>query len=107
MASMAIIWGGMAALAATYFLAIKVKPITRLFAYVSLILMIAALPSFAAVESCRHIRAKADRDTCNDRQSKALRKSGDADKPKVDPVDQLKLENDRLSRRLRSICRGC
>src|SRR5438270_7515950 len=40
-AGMAIIWGGMAALAATYFLAIKVKPITRLFAYVSLILMIA------------------------------------------------------------------
>jgi hypothetical protein len=65
----------------------------------------------SAVEQCRQIKAKVDREACYDRQSKALAEkrqgAGAADKSRSDPVDQLKVENDRLSKRLRSICRGC
>jgi hypothetical protein len=62
----------------------------------------------SAVEQCR--QTKADREACYDRQSKALaekRQAAGADKAKVDPVDQLKIENDAVSKRLRGICRGC
>ena len=82
----------------------------KLFASAGLIVMIAASPSFA-VEQCRQIKVKADREACYDRQSKTLAEkrqaTGAADKARPDPVDQLKIENDRVSRRLKGICRGC
>jgi hypothetical protein len=83
----------------------------KFFACLALIVLVGGSPSFAAAEQCRQIKAKVDREHCYDRQSKALaetRQAGSAaDKARADPVDQLKIENDRLSRRLRSICRGC
>jgi hypothetical protein len=79
--------------------------------YLCLIAALAIEPAAAAVEQCRQIRVKAERETCYDRQAKALAEkrqaAGPADKTIVDPVDRLKVENDRLSKRLRSICRGC
>jgi hypothetical protein len=72
--------------------------------------MVAAAPSFAAVEQCRHIKARAEREVCYGRQSKSLaekRKAGVAVKESIDPVDKLKAENDRVNRRLQGICRGC
>jgi hypothetical protein len=82
----------------------------KLLACLSLALMVAAAPSFAAAEQCRHIKARTDREACYDRQSKSLaekRKSGAAVKESIDPVDKLKAENDRVNRRLQGICRGC
>jgi hypothetical protein len=82
----------------------------KLFNYVALFIMIVSSPSFAALEECRFIKAKTEREACYDRQSKFLaekRKPTAANKSPIDPVDQLKIENDRVSRRLRSICRGC
>jgi hypothetical protein len=64
----------------------------------------------SALEQCRQISVKADREACYDRQAKALaqkRQAAGPDKRKVDPVDELKIENDRVSKRLRGICRGC
>jgi hypothetical protein len=82
----------------------------RLIACLSFALVVAAAPSFAAVEQCRHIKPRTDREACYDRQSKSLaekRKSGAAVKESIDPVDKLKAENDRVNRRLQGICRGC
>jgi cell division protein FtsI/penicillin-binding protein 2 len=79
--------------------------------YLCLMAALGIEPASAAVEQCRQIKVKADRETCYDRQAKALAEkrqaAGPAGKIMVDPVDQLKVENDRVSRRLRSICRGC
>jgi hypothetical protein len=72
--------------------------------------MVATSPSFAAVEQCRHIKGRADREACYERQSKSLaekRKPGAAVNATIDPVDSLKAENDRVNRRLQGICRGC
>jgi glutamyl/glutaminyl-tRNA synthetase len=74
-----------------------------------LFITLAGAPA-SAVEQCRQLKVKADREACYDRQSKALaekRQAAGADKAKVDPVDRLKIENDAVSKRLRGICRGC
>lgn len=69
----------------------------------------AASPSFAAVEQCRFINSKPDREACYDRQAKALaaRKAEAAAKPKAAAPERVQLEDQALSRRLKSICRGC
>jgi hypothetical protein len=79
------------------------------FACLPLVLMVAAAPSFAAVEQCRHIKGRTDREACYDRQKSLAekRKSGASVKESIDPVDKLKAENDRVNRRLQGICRGC
>ena len=77
--------------------------------------VLAISPVFAASESCNSIEADRDRLACFDRQaspaqgSKPRAKStkNSADTTYVDPVDSLKAENDRVSARLKGICRGC
>ena len=44
------------------------------FACLPLVLMVAAAPSFAAVEQCRHIKARTDREACYDRQKSLAEK---------------------------------
>jgi hypothetical protein len=80
--------------------------------YVLLIAALAVEPASAAVEQCRQIKVRADREACYDRQSQAAaekRQGADkaADKANPDPADKLKAENDRVTKRLRGICRGC
>jgi hypothetical protein len=83
----------------------------KFFVCLALVILAAGSSAFAAAGRCRQIKAKVDREACYDRNRKALplkrQAGGAADKVSADPVDQLKIENDRLSRRLRSICRGC
>lgn len=67
-------------------------------------------PGFAKVEQCRFIDSKPDREACYDRQAKALAAKKAAAEAKPRPVDSLqgmKAEDEMLSRRLKSICRGC
>ena len=77
---------------------------------VMLALMIGAAPA-AAVEQCRFIRAKPDREACYERQAVALaakRKpepSGDA--TTMESLQQMRREDDAVYRSLRGICRGC
>lgn len=74
--------------------------------------MIGSTSLSAAVEQCRFINSKPDREACYDRQEKALaakRKPEPIEDAKPRSVDdiEMKMENDRLRNSLRSICRGC
>jgi hypothetical protein len=82
----------------------------KFFAYVLFTVVISSSAVTAAVEQCRFIQAKPDREACYQRQEKALaakRKPDVVDNVKPATSDEMKIENDRLSKSLRSICRGC
>ena len=82
----------------------------KFFACVLLAVMISFAPVSAAVEQCRFINSKADREACYERQEKTLaakRKPAVPDEVKTKSLDEIQIENDRLSKSLRSICRGC
>jgi hypothetical protein len=81
----------------------------RFFAYVLFAVVIASSPLLAAVEQCRLIDSKPDREACYERQAKALaakRKSDAVENTKTESLEE-KSENDKLGKSLRSICRGC
>jgi hypothetical protein len=84
----------------------------KLLAFVLLVSMIGSTSLSAAVEQCRFINSKPDREACYERQEKALaakRKPEPVEDAKARSVDdiEMKMENDRLRNSLRSICRGC
>jgi predicted signal transduction protein with EAL and GGDEF domain len=69
-----------------------------------------SLPVSAAVEQCRFIQAKSDREACYERQDRALaakRTSGGAGNVKTMDQEAAPIKDDALNRSLRSICRGC
>ena len=75
-----------------------------------LALMLVTAPAFA-VEQCRFIQAKPEREACYERQQSALAAKR---KPEVAPpsktiqsLEQMKHEDEALNRQLHSICRGC
>jgi hypothetical protein len=74
--------------------------------------LIGSSPAYAAVEQCRLIKAKADREACYAQQNRELaaKRSTKTTAPvrtMDESVEQMKREDDILNRRLRSICRGC
>jgi hypothetical protein len=73
-------------------------------------LMISAAPALA-VEQCRFIQAKAEREACYQRQEAELaakRKPKPADDTTtLDSLRQMRQEDDEVYRSMRSICRGC
>ena len=79
--------------------------------YVLFAVISSSTPVSAAVEQCRFIQAKADREACYDRQDRALaakrasHAAGDA--RTIDPVEPMTPEDAALKQSLRSICRGC
>jgi hypothetical protein len=82
----------------------------KFFAHVLFAVMINSSPLLAAVEQCRFINSKTDREACYDRQTKSLaakRKPDVIENTKTDSLEEMKSENDRLGKSLRSICRGC
>ena len=76
-----------------------------------LALMIGAAPAFAAVEQCRFIQARPEREACYARQEKELaakRKPEPAgDSSKLESLQEMRRDDDAVYRSLRSICRGC
>ena len=70
-----------------------------------------AAPAVAAVEQCRFIQAKPEREACYQRQEKELaakRKSEPtADTRAMESLQQMRQEDDALYRSMRGICRGC
>ena len=78
---------------------------------VSIGLMIGAAPAQAAVEQCRFIQAKAEREACYERQAAALaakrKPEPTADTKTMESLQQMRREDDEVYRSLRSICRGC
>ena len=82
----------------------------KFLAYVLLAVVIGSSSASAAIEQCRFIQAKVDREACYDRQQKALaarRKPAVIDEARTKSLDDLRIEHDRVGRSLRSICRGC
>ena len=72
--------------------------------------MISSSAAPAAVEQCRFIQSRIDREACYDRQAKQLAARRKPDVPvdaSTKPLDDIGIENDRLRQSLRSICRGC
>jgi len=73
--------------------------------------MIGAAPALAAVEQCRFIQAKPDREACYERQEKALaakrKPQPAADTTAMESLQQMRRGDDEVYKSLRSICRGC
>jgi hypothetical protein len=86
----------------------------KLFATIMLALMFGAGPALAAVEQCRFIQAKPDREACYERQATALAakrkpettRAAD-DSKTMEWLEQMKHEDEALNRQLHNICRGC
>ena len=74
-------------------------------------LMIGAAPAAAAVEQCRFIQAKPEREACYQRQAIALaakrKPEPTADTRALETLQQMRREDDEVYKSLRSICRGC
>ena len=81
------------------------------FVSVLLGLMIGAAPVVAAVEQCRFIQAKPEREACYQRQAIALaakrKPEPTADTRALETLQQMRREDDEVYKSLRSICRGC
>jgi hypothetical protein len=73
--------------------------------------LVNASPAFAGSKQCLNIKLTSERQACEDGKAASIvskREPGLSDNPKMmDPVEILKLEDDRLAKRLRGICRGC
>jgi hypothetical protein len=83
----------------------------NIFASLLLGLVIGAAPAMAAVEQCRFIQAKAEREACYERQAVALaakrKPEPTFDTRPMESLQQMRREDDEVYKSLRSICRGC
>ncbi|WP_249132509.1 MULTISPECIES: type VI secretion protein [unclassified Bradyrhizobium] len=82
---------------------------------VSLGLIIVATPA-AAVETCRFIEAKAEREACYHRQEQELAAKRKPEPPPItqssesktfDQLQQMRRDDEEVYRSMRGICRGC
>jgi len=79
----------------------------------TLALMLGSAPALAvaAVEQCRFIQAKGEREACYDRQAIALaarrKPEPAAGRETLDSLQQMRRDDDAVYQSLRSICRGC
>ena len=73
--------------------------------------LILGAPASAAVEQCRFIQAKPEREACYQRQEKELaakrKPEPTAESSTVESLQQMRREDDALYRSMRGICRGC
>ena len=76
-----------------------------------LAMMFGAAPALAAVEQCRFIQSKADREACYQRQEAELaakrKPERTSDTTTVEQLRQMRQDDDAVYQSLRSICRGC
>jgi hypothetical protein len=78
-------------------------------AYALLALMLGAVPA-SAVEQCRFIQAKPEREACYQRQEAELaaKKKPEPKRDKMmEALEEMKHEDEALNRQIRGICRGC
>jgi len=69
--------------------------------------MVLANAASAAPKECRQIDSRKERNACYEQQKQAAKQSPPAGPATKDNIDLLKQENDRLTKRLQGICRGC
>jgi hypothetical protein len=76
-----------------------------------LAMMFGAAPASAAVEQCRFIQAKPDREACYQRQEAELaakrKPEKTSDTTAVEQLKQMRQDDETVYQSLRSICRGC
>ena len=74
-------------------------------------LILGVAPAMAAVEQCRFIQAKPEREACYQRQEKVLvarrKPEPAADTSTAESLQQMRQEDEALYRSMRGICRGC
>ncbi len=74
-------------------------------------LLLGAAPALAAVEQCRFIQAKPEREACYQRQEAELaakrKPEPAADNSKLESLRQMREEDDAVYKSMRGICRGC
>jgi hypothetical protein len=74
-------------------------------------LLIGAAPARAAVEQCRFIQQKAEREACYQRQAIALAAKRKPEPPSdtrtLDSLRDQRRDDDAVYKSLRGICRGC
>jgi hypothetical protein len=74
-------------------------------------LVIGAPPALAAVEQCRFIQPKPEREACYQRQAIALaakrKPEPTADTTALETLQQMRREDEEVYKSLRGICRGC
>jgi len=63
--------------------------------------------ALAAPKQCRHIDSRKERNACYEQQRQDAKKKPAQPANMGNAIDQMKLENDRLTKRLQGICRGC
>jgi hypothetical protein len=70
--------------------------------------MLGGGPAFAETIQCRFIQSRKDRNACYERQNAARQTRAEPGNTKmIDAIDRMKVEDDRLTKRLQGICRGC
>jgi hypothetical protein len=84
---------------------------SRALASLMLALMLGSAPALAAMEQCRFIQAKAEREACYQRQAIALaakrKPEPTSDNRTMESLQQMRRDDDTVYQSLRSICRGC
>ncbi len=76
-------------------------------------LSLAAAPAFALEQNCRFIQAKAEREACYKKQEEELaarRKPAPTvndSSSTLDPLRQMRQDDDAVYRSIHGICRGC
>lgn len=67
-----------------------------------------ASAAFAETSQCRQINSRKERGACYERQAAAKQARSESSNPQMhDAIEQMKIEDDKLARRLKGICRGC
>jgi hypothetical protein len=78
---------------------------------VVLSIMFGAAPALAAVEQCRFIQSKPDREACYQRQEAELaakrKPEKTSDTTAVEQLKQMRQDDDAVYQSIRGICRGC
>jgi hypothetical protein len=84
--------------------------IAGLFSFAVTALTVAGSPA-GAVEQCRFIQAKAEREACYQRQEAELSAKQKPAEPRrdrmMDALEQMKRDDQALDRQIHGICRGC
>jgi hypothetical protein len=83
--------------------------LANLLACVVMTLVLGGVPA-SAIEQCRFIQAKVEREACYQRQEAELaakRKPEPRRDTTMDALEQMKHEDQALDRQIHSICRGC
>jgi hypothetical protein len=76
--------------------------------YIVLAAVLGGGPAFAETTQCRSIQSRKDREACYERQKTAKQAPTKLGSTKMgDTVDQMKVDDDLLTKRLQGICRGC